>query len=129
MRMQSLVFTLALCAVPALFAAEDPSPQHVKWMKDTEELQHKIRDGQDVADSAKKLAALYKDIDAFWSKRSEVGGKTTKEVVAGATALAAAAAANDAGGVASARKSIGGACRGCHEAHREKVSDGVYKIK
>ena len=127
--MQSLVFTLALCAVPAVFAAEDPSPQHVKWMKDTEDLQHKIRDGQDVAASAKTLAALYKDIEGFWAKRSEVGGKTSKDVQAGATALAAAAAANDAGGVASARKSIGAACKGCHEAHREKVSDGVYKVK
>lgn len=129
MRMQTLVFALALCAVPALFAAEDPSPQHVKWMKETEDLQHKIRDGQDVADSAKKLAALYKDIEAYWGKRSEVGAKTTKEVQAGALALAAAATANDAAGVASARKTIGGACRGCHDQHREKVSDGVFKIK
>lgn len=129
MRMQTLVFTLALCAVPAVFAAEDPSPQHVKWMKETEDLQHKIRDGQDVAGSAKRLAALYKDIEAYWSKRSEVGAKTTKEVQAGAMALAAAATANDAAGVASARKSIGGGCRGCHDQHREKVSDGVYKIK
>lgn len=129
MRMQHLVFALALCAVPVMMAAEDPSPQHVKWMKDTEDLQHKIRDGQDVAANAKKLAALYKEIDGFWSKRSEVGGKTAKDVIAGATALAAAAEANDAAGVASARKSIGGACRGCHDTHREKVSDGVYKVK
>jgi len=129
MRMQTLFFTLALCAVPAVFAAEDPSPQHVKWMKETEDLQHKIRDGQDVAGSAKKLAALYKDIESYWGKRSEVGAKTTKEVQAGAMALASAAAANDAAGVASARKTIGGACRGCHDQHREKVSDGVYKIK
>lgn len=127
--MQHLVFALALCAVPVLMAAEDPSPQHVKWMKDTDALQHKIRDGQDVAASANSLAALYKEIDAFWSKRSEVGGKTSKDVIAGATALAAAAAANDTAGVASARKTIGGGCRGCHDAHREKVSEGVYKIK
>ena len=127
--MQSLVFALALCAVPAAFAAEDPSPEHVKWMKETEQLQHKIRDNQEVAASAKRLAALYKDIEAYWGKRSEVGAKATKEVQAGAMALASAAAAGDAGAVASARKSIGGACRGCHDQHREKVSDGVYKIK
>lgn len=127
--MQSLCLTLALCAVPALFAAEDPSPQHVQWMKKTEELQHKIRDNQDVAGSAKGLAALYKEIEGYWGKRSEVGAKTTKDIQAGAAALAAAAAANDAAGVASARKVIGGGCRGCHDQHREKVSDGVYKIK
>ncbi|MBI4891012.1 MAG: hypothetical protein HY821_10350 [Acidobacteria bacterium] len=127
--MHTLFLSLALCAVPAVFAAEDPSPQHVKWMKDTEDLQHKIRDGQDVAANAKSLAALYKDIEAYWGKKSEVAAKSCKDSQAAATAVATAAAANDAAGVASNRKLIGGACRTCHDQHREKVSEGVYKIK
>jgi cytochrome c556 len=127
--MQTLFLSLAFCAVPFAFAADDPSPQHVKWMKATDALQQKIRDNQDVAASAQSLAALYKEIEGFWGKRSEVGAKTTKDIQAGATALAAAATASDAAGVASARKIIGGGCRGCHDQHREKASDGVYKIK
>ncbi len=127
--MQTLFLSLALCAVPAVFAADEPSPQHVKWMKDTEDLQHKIRDGQDVAANAKSLAALYKEIEGYWGKKSEVGAKTTKDIQVAALALATAAAGNDAAGVASNRKLIGGSCRACHDQHREKVSENVYRIK
>ena len=31
--------------------------------------------------------------------------------------------------VATALKTVGGTCRTCHDAHREKVSENVYKIK
>jgi len=42
---------------------------------------------------------------------------------------ARAAAASDKEGVAAGMKMIGAGCKGCYDAHREKVSDTVYKIK
>lgn len=129
MRMQTLLLSLALAAVPSLLAAEDPSPQHVQWMKETGALNGKIRKGEDVEASAKRLAALYKEVAAFWGPRSEIGKKTTDDIQSGAEALAQATAAGDAAAATAAGRTIGGSCRSCHDAHREKISETEYKIK
>ncbi len=129
MRVQSLCLTLALCAVPVLIASEEPPAQHVKWMKESGELQGKIRKNEDVAASAQRLAAIYKEVEGFWGPRSEVGGKAAKDLQVAANALASAATAGDATAVTAASRGVGGACRTCHDAHREKISENVYKIK
>jgi cytochrome c556 len=48
---------------------------------------------------------------------------------AAAKELAAAAKSENADAVRSAMGKLGGSCKQCHEAHREKVSEGVYRIK
>jgi cytochrome c556 len=129
--MQLSKYTLGLVAA-FLFsaaAAEDPSPQHVQWMKESGELQGKIRKNVEVEASGKRLAALYQEVGKFWAARSETGKKSAADIVQGGNALAQAAVAGNAEGVAAASKIIGGGCRGCHDAHREKISDTVYKIK
>jgi cytochrome c556 len=118
-----------LAASPTLIAAEDPSPQQVKWMKDLGALTGKIRKGDDVEASAKQIAATFKEFEGFWSKRSETGAKSSKEGQEFAAAIAKAAAAGDTAGVGAASKQLGGTCRSCHDAHREKISDTEYKIK
>jgi hypothetical protein len=120
---------LALAAAPYLMGAEDPPPQHVQWMKESGQLQGKIRKNEDVEASAKRLAAIYIEVEGFWAKRNETGLKSAKDAQEAANAIAKAAAAGDAAGVAAASKSLGGACKTCHDANREKVSEGVYKIK
>lgn len=91
-------------------------------MKESGQLQDKIRNGQDVAASARRLQALYKDVEAFWAKRkSEIAVKAVRDIQAAAAKVAA--------GDASAGRAIGGGCRACHDQHREKISDTVYKIK
>jgi cytochrome c556 len=47
---------------------------------------------------------------------------------AAADLLAAVKASNGAGAKAAFGK-LAGTCKGCHEAHREKLPDGKYKIK
>ena len=123
------VLALALTVAPFLMGAEDPPPQHVQLMKESGQLQGKIRKNEDVEASAKRLAAISVEVEAFWAKRSEVGLKSAKEASAAANAIAKAAGAGDAAGVAAAGRSLGNACKTCHDAHREKVSEGVYKIK
>lgn len=120
--MQSLLLSLAFAAPAALSALDDPPPQHVEWMKESGRLMDKIRNGQDTAPSATRLAVLYKDVAAFWQQRgSEVATKAIRDVQDAATKVAA--------GDAAAARSIGAGCRSCHDQHREKISDTVYKIK
>jgi cytochrome c556 len=115
-------FVLALVAPILLPAVEDPPPQHVQWMKESGQLQDKIRNGQDVAASAQRLAAIYKEVEVFWAARkSDVAVKAARDIQAAAAKVAA--------GDASAGRAIGAGCRSCHDQHREKISDTVYKIK
>lgn len=112
-----------------MVSAEEPTPDHQKLMKDIGGLNGKIRKGEEVAANAKLLADAGKKVEDFWGKRSEVGLKSSQEMQAGANEMAAAATASNADGVAAAGKKIGGSCRSCHDMHREKVAENVYKIK
>lgn len=129
MRLLGILTLGSLMTASLLLGAEDPPEAHVKLMKEIGKLSGNLRKGIDVEASASKIAALGPDVDKFWAKRSETGAKTTKDMIAAATALAAAAKSNDSAAVAEASKQLGGSCKGCHDAHREKVSEGVYKIK
>lgn len=82
------------------------------------------------ADDAKKLQALYKEVHSFWKEKKAATGMD--QAKAGTTALAAVAKAAKAGKndeAQTAFKNVLGTCKGCHEAHREKGSDGKWKIK
>ncbi|MBA3972689.1 MAG: hypothetical protein C0504_00570 [Candidatus Solibacter sp.] len=127
--MHGILAVAVLALSPSLFAAEDPSPQHVQWMKEQGELSGKIRKGVDIEASAKRMAAVYKEVEGFWAKRSAVGASTTKEGQTASLALAKAAAEGDQQAIAAASKQLGGTCRTCHDAHREKISDTEYKIR
>lgn len=118
----SILLALSLTAPVVTLGQEDPPPQHVQWMKESDQLMHKIRDGQDVQASAKRMEALYREVEAFWAKRnSEVALKACRDIQAAAARVAA--------GEAGAARAIGGGCRSCHDQHREKVSDTVFRIK
>jgi Cytochrome C' len=127
--MHLLTLAFVLMSGPALVSAEEPTPDHVNLMKEIGGLNGKIRKGDDVAGNAKLLAAAGKKVESFWGKRSEVGMKSSQEMIAGANEMATAAAANNAEGIAAAGKKVGGSCRSCHDMHREKVAENVYKIK
>lgn len=129
MRMQSLTLVASLAACSLLMGSDVPPPEHVQWMKDMGQAQGKIRKGEDVEASAKKMAEVSKQVGAFWAKRAEDGAKFAKDGETAALAMATAAAANDAAGVQAAGRTLGGTCRGCHDAHREKISETEYKIK
>jgi cytochrome c556 len=127
--MHRFVMTALVALAPLALCAEDPSPDHVKWMKECGELTGKIRKNEDVEASAKRLAELSKEIQGFWASRSETGAKSSTELETTALALAAAARSGNADSIAEASRAVNGTCRTCHNAHRERVSEGVYKIK
>ena len=126
--LRSLV-SICIAAPLLLLASEVPTPEHVKMMKDVNDTNGKLRKGVEVEANAKHLADLAKEVDAYWSKKSEAAGKSSTAFVTGANDLVKAAAANDAAAIQTASRMIGGSCRTCHDAHREKISETEYKIK
>lgn len=128
---KSLLISTALVAVLGIgYAGEKPTAEHVQWMKNIGANFGAIRKGVDVEKNANAMAEEMKLIGAFWKGRhSEVAMKTCGDTRKGALEVAKAAAASDAAGVAAGIKMIGGGCKGCHDAHREKISDTESLIK
>jgi len=113
-----------------LLAAEDPPPEHVKWMKDLGSSVGQIRKGVDVEANANKLVTISADVKTWWAKRpSDVAAKACDQVVEGAKQIAIAAKAEDKAGIGAGQKMIGAGCKSCHDVHREKISDTESKIK
>ncbi|MBI2690134.1 MAG: cytochrome c [Acidobacteria bacterium] len=128
MKTLKLTFAGLLLAAAISPAAEDPSPDHVKWMKALGAQTGAIRKGADVTKNAAALEDTMKQVTVFWAARhSEAADKANKSINAGAAALTKAGEDKDA--QMAAIKMIGGGCKGCHDAHREKISDTEYKIK
>jgi len=130
--MKRLVTLMAgfVLALTGALGAEDPPADHVQWMKSLGGQMGAIRKGADVEKNAKDMQATLKQVSAFWKQRnSGVASKSCGESYKGAAAVAKAAAASDAEGITAGMKMVGAGCKGCHDAHREKVSDTVYHIK
>ena len=121
--------SLLMACAAAAFAAEDAPPEHKQWMKDLGDQNGALRKGVDVEKNAAAMEATLKQVREWWAKRpnSEIALKTTDEGIAGAAKIAKAG--GDAAAVGEGMKLVGGSCRGCHMAHREKISETEYKIK
>jgi len=91
----------------------------------------KAGDWKAVAPDAKKAEEVFTKSAEFWTKKGGGDDAVTmsKEAAAAAAKLSAAASSGDAAGAEAALKAVGGSCRGCHTAHRDKAEDGSYKIK
>lgn len=127
-----LRLAIALCAVSfgIAAAAEDAPPEHQQWMKDLGNQMGALRKGVDVAKNAGDMQATLAHVREFWAKRpSEVALKSTDESVEGAARIAKAAPAGDSAGISEGMKLVNAGCRSCHNAHREKVSETLYRIK
>ena len=127
-----LVTSAALVALlgVALAAGEKPSDEHVQWMKHLGAQSGAIRKGVDVEKNAQGIIDEMKSVSKFWGGRtSDVAAKANSNVTAGAEAVLKAAAASDTAGVQAGMKMIGAGCKGCHDVHREKISDTENLIK
>ena len=84
----------------------------------------------DVGPAAAKLEGVFTTSEKFWAAKHVTDAtKWSQDGLAAAKALSKAAAAGDAEASKAAFAKIGGTCKGCHDAHREKLPDGSYKIK
>ena len=120
----------AVLAVSFAVASEDAPPEHQKWMKDLGNQMGALRKGVEVEKNAVDMQTTLKEVETFWHKRtSDVAMKTTQESATGAAEIVKAAQAGDKAGISAGMKMVGAGCKGCHDVHREKVSETVYRIK
>ena len=130
MQIKILVLAVALSVVGLVVAAEDAPPEHQKWMKDLGNQMGALRKGVDVEKNATGMQAIMKEVAAWWSKRNVSDAeKPCTDASEGAAQIVKAAQSGDKAGIMAGMKLVGAGCKGCHDVHREKVSDTLYRIK
>ena len=84
----------------------------------------------DAMPGAKNLVEIYDVTEKFWKERkADDAIKASAVGKAAAADLLAAVTAEKSEDARAAFGKLAGTCKGCHEAHREKLADGTYKIK
>ncbi len=124
------IASLALMGGFLLAESIDPPQAHIDWMKGVAKATGRMKKGEDVENNAKHVAETMAKVGKFYSEKNlPAGVKASNEGVAAANAIAKAAAGGDTAGVQAGMRALGGSCKGCHDVHREKVSDTENKIK
>lgn len=123
-------FCLAACLLPAQDEAEFAKSMKAigKSMNTLKGLETKT--GPEAVESAQKIVDAFQATGKHWTKAGTADAvKWTQDSTTHAETLLAAAKAGEQDKAAEAYKALGGSCRSCHEAHREKAADGSYKMK
>jgi len=130
----SVLFAFSFIAVRAADAPDEK--QFQKSMKEVGRLTKGFRENVQAKNAATvekdstRIAELYNEMAAFWkTRKTDDAVKWSEESAAGATATAAAAKAGEWDKVKSTWGPVNQNCKSCHEAHRQKLPDGGYKIK
>jgi cytochrome c556 len=83
-----------------------------------------------VAAGAEAIATNLTGTDEFWAAHKlDDAVKMTKDGIAAANELSAAAKGGDAAAAKAAMGKMGGSCKGCHDKYREKTGENEYKVK
>jgi hypothetical protein len=86
--------------------------------------------GRQAVRSAERIAVVYENMIGYWRQRNASDAvKASTEGKAAALQLSTAAYAADNEKANAALTALGATCRSCHEAHREKIAEGKYRIK
>ena len=130
----TILFAFSFTAVRAADVTDEK--QFQKSMKEVGRLTKGFKDNVQAKNAAAvekdstRIAELYTQMAAFWkARKTDDAAKWSDESSAAATATAAAAKAGDWDKVKSAWGPVNQNCKSCHEAHRQKLPDGGYKIK
>ena len=133
MKILKLIPALILASGFLLVAEEDG--EFVAWMKTSKtalEALQKMdpKSGQKAVRSAERMGSVYEEMIGFWRQRNVSNAvKWSEEGKAAALELATAAYAGDNEKVTASLKALSDTCKQCHEAHREKIAEGKYRIK
>jgi len=106
-------------------AMKQVGPLFMALGKENAAMQH----AQAAAD-AKTLSDLFKQVQTYWeAKKVDDAVAFAKTAVKAADDTVTNSTAMNMTALADAQKALGGACQGCHMAHRERLPDGTFKIK
>jgi cytochrome c556 len=130
----SKVALLTLMASGLVVTAQE-NDKIEEWMKSIGSSMGALRKmekktGPEVVASAEKIGAAYENMIGFWRQRNAADAvKLAEDGKAAAVELASAAKGDDDAKAAAAFTRVGGTCKPCHDAHREKSADGKYHVK
>ena len=124
--------SLALALGAALSAQSKTDEDYDKLMKGVGAANGAMRKATEpdaIAAESKKLEALFKDANQFWTGRgNKEAADWSMAAMNDAAAITKAAGAKNTEGIAAAQKELGGKCQTCHGKYREK-SDTGFVIK
>ena len=124
-----------LFAAAGLVVLAEENTEFVTWMKTTKTATDDLKKmeqktGVQAMRRAERIGTVYESMIGFWRQRNATDAvKWSEEGKAAALELATAAYANDAEKAKAALDAVNNGCKGCHDAHREKIGEGKYKIK
>ena len=132
--MLTMGFAVALSLV--VRAAEKPSPEHVKAMKDLSASVQALAKPEAASDfeladkSATTVKTALEVVKKYWDKRGDIEAKKlTDAAVRAASDLDVSARLSSTEGVAVALKDLRATCAPCHTAYRTQLEDKSYEIK
>ena len=124
-------FAVATLCVTAIGLAED---DFQSWMKaagaGTGAIKKSLdaKNNADAAQAALKLEGVFENVEKYCTGKSEDAAKFAGSAKRAAKEIAVAAQAGNSDAASAAFGKLGASCKGCHEAHREKV-DGGFRFK
>jgi hypothetical protein len=133
MKIWKLTPLLFLAAGFALVAEEDTG--FIAWMKATGTAADNLKKmeqktGKQAVRNAERIGVVYEEMIGFWRQRNAADAvKWSEEGKAAALQLATAAYSEDNEKAGAALTALSASCKSCHEAHREKIGEGKYRIK
>jgi cytochrome c556 len=119
----------------ALSAVAEQYPEMAAWMKAMDGASSALgkmdqKTGEEAVKNAERLAVAYEEMIAFWRQRSAPGAvKWSEQGKAASVELAAAAHAGDSQRASTAYAAVASTCQACHDAHREQLESGAYRVK
>lgn len=128
-----LVALLATVTFFVLLAQSDAD--YMGWMKSAVASKGKVakgiaaKDGPGTAAEAKSMESSFAKIQDYWSKKGAADATGfAMQAVAASADIATAASEGNFDAASAAMTKLGGACGGCHMAHRAKGANG-FEIK
>ena len=133
--MKSTVILILLCAFVLTGLAQQKRPYDVV-MKDVNATFASLKKNLDsntmtsAAEDAAKLQGFFKETEDFWMAfKTKDAIDYSKAGQSDAQNIAAAAKAGNSQKAQAGYSSLGKACKGCHDSHRELMPDKSFKIK
>ena len=131
--MQKALIPFLVIATAGLLVAEDT--QFSSLMKSMNTAYDALRQADFMSNqrsirNAERLGTSYEELIEFWRQQKVVKAVSLSETgKSTAVQLADAMHSGNAEQAAALVKAIGATCHSCHEAYREKLPDGKYRIK
>ncbi len=128
-----IILSVAVFAVTTTLAAERPFPEIMKAAVAANNGVRKAmtdKDNAKITAEAMKLKAEFKAMEKYWKTHGKVDAATwSKTASTEAGNIVKALKKSDSAKADASFKAVGGTCRTCHEAYREKGPDGKFLNK